>query len=284
MKRKYHFLIIDSYSRVSRAQFEKVGMTLAGELYAKMLRKNLPGATYDITYSHDTRGRLQNTTGLQNYCGILWPGCNLTVYDKSDTHVQRILDLVRLAYETGMPQFGSCWAAQIAVYAAGGEVKSHPRGREMGVARKIHLTPAGERHPMYAGKSAVFDAFTSHDDEITKLPSGAVNLAGNAFTEIQSVVVKYKNGEFWAPQYHPEYDLCEMARLALAREEKLLKLGLFENREDLLLYVAQLEAIFSNPGRLDLRWKYAIDEDLIEDKIRQCEFINWLKNQIIGER
>ena len=42
----------------------------------------------------------------------------------------------------GVPGFGSCWAAQIAVAAAGGRVAASPHGREMGVGRKIKLMDA----------------------------------------------------------------------------------------------------------------------------------------------
>lgn len=62
------------------------------------------------------------------------------------------MKLSRDAYEIGLPQFGSCWAAQIAVYAAGGKVAANPKGREMGIARKIYLTDAGRIHPLMEGK------------------------------------------------------------------------------------------------------------------------------------
>ncbi|KAA3662667.1 MAG: type 1 glutamine amidotransferase, partial [Calditrichaeota bacterium] len=191
MTKQPNFLIIDSYSAESRAQFDTVGMTLAGDLYAKMLKRVLPNATCKIFYSGDDGQSFPDKDGLAHYKGVLWPGCNLTVYDEKDQHVKRILDFVTLCFETGVPQFGSCWAAQIAVYAAGGEVKPHPRGREFGVARKIYLSNAGKKHPMYAGKRAAFDGFTSHDDEITRLPAGSVCLASNEFTEVQAVDVKY---------------------------------------------------------------------------------------------
>jgi len=58
------------------------------------------------------------------------------------------LDLARAAFAARVPSFGSCWAAQIAVVAAGGIVRANPRGREMGIARKIALTPEGRGHPM----------------------------------------------------------------------------------------------------------------------------------------
>jgi GMP synthase (glutamine-hydrolysing) len=151
----------------------------------------------------------------------------------------------------------------------------------MGLARKIYLTPEGLKHPMYEGKPPVFDGFISHDDEITKLPEGGEWLASNEFTKIQGVSIKHKKGIFWAPQYHPEYDLHEVARLIIAREEKLIKQDYFVDHDAVMGYVKDLEAIFADNSRKDLRWKYGIDEDVLDDSIRQIEFVNWLNKLVI---
>ncbi len=45
---------------------------------------------------------------------------------------------------------GHTLSTQIAVAAAGGVCARNPRGREMGIARKIALTPEGRAHPMCA--------------------------------------------------------------------------------------------------------------------------------------
>ena len=276
-----NFIIIDGYPKTSRDQFDEVGMTTAGLLYAKLLLQHLPNAKYDIFYSSDPGVILPNSEELKNYDGVLWPGCNLTVYHDHDEKVTKMVDLCKLAYEIGIPQFGSCWAAQIAVYAAGGEVKINPKGREMGLARKMFLTPEGLKHPMYEGKTQVFDGFISHDDEITKLPEGGEWLASNEFTKVQAVSVKHKKGTFWAPQYHPEYDLHEVARLIIAREDKLIKQNYFKNHDDLIKYVNDLEEIFNDNTRKDLMWKYGIDEDVLKDSVRQLEFCNWLNKLVI---
>ena len=276
-----NFIIIDGYPKTSRDQFDEVGMTTAGLLYAKLLLQHLPNAKYDIFYSSDPGVILPNSEELKKYDGVLWPGCNLTVYHDHDEKVTKMVDLCKLAYEIGIPQFGSCWAAQIAVYAAGGEVKINPKGREMGLARKMFLTPEGRKHPMYEGKTQVFDGFISHDDEITKLPEGGEWLASNEFTKVQAVSVKHKEGTFWAPQYHPEYDLHEVARLIIAREEKLIKQNYFKNHDDLIKYVNDLEEIFNDNTRKDLMWKYGIDEDVLKDSVRQLEFCNWLNKLVI---
>lgn len=277
------FLIIDGYPKESRDQFDAVGMRLAAKLYADMLLQSLPDAVYDIIYSSDPGTVLPDERGLEAYNGLLWPGCNLTVYHADDERVTRMIELSRRAYEIGLPQFGSCWGIQLAVFVAGGEIKPNPRGREMGVARKIHLTPEGRNHPMYRGKPTVFDGFISHDDEITRLPENALWLASNDFTRIQAVSVTYKKGIFWATQYHPEYDLHEIARLTIAREEKLTRQGFFRDHDDMVQYVERLEALASEPHRKNLRWQLAIDDDLLSDSIRQCEFVNWLTTSVLQE-
>jgi GMP synthase (glutamine-hydrolysing) len=170
---------------------------------------------------------------------------------------------------------------QIAVYAAGGKVAPNPKGREMGVARKIHLTEEGRSHPMYDGKIAVFDGFISHDDEITELPAGGKWLASNDFSRVQAVAVEHENGIFWATQYHPEYDLHELARLIVARAERLTKAGFFKNQNDLDRYVEQLETIYNDPSRKDIAWQLAIDEHVLNDSIRQREFVNWLEKIVL---
>ena len=202
----------------------------------------------------------------------------------NDTHLPEVsqqIDLTRRAFVAGVPGFGSCWAAQIAVVAAGGLVQANPNGREMGIARKIELTPEGRAHPMYEGKANVFNAFTSHDDEITLLPPGAVILSRNAWTKVQSVAVTHQGGTFWGLQYHPEYDLHELARLAFCRIPKLIKHGFFRDEAAALSYIDDLEALHQDPSRKDIAWRLGIDADVMNEDVRLCEVRNWVNRLVL---
>ncbi|MBT6326396.1 MAG: C26 family cysteine hydrolase domain-containing family [Bdellovibrionales bacterium] len=268
------FLIIDGYSKESRDKFDNVGMTTAGELYGLMLKEYLPNSLYEIFYSSDDDS--SSTPDLSNFNGILWPGCNLTIYDEQDLRVTKMINIANLGFEKGIPQFGSCWGAQIAVYIAGGKVKSNPKGREMGIARNITLYEDGINHPMYKNKPKVFEAFISHVDEITSMPENSKILSGNKFTSVQAVDVKYKNGSFWAVQYHPEYNFIEMSKLIQAREEKLILEKFFENSSDLLSYSSKMELLEKFPEKKDLKWQLGIDDSLLDKGLRQIEFQNWI--------
>ena len=169
----------------------------------------------------------------------------------------------------------------MAAVAAGGEVRANPRGREMGLARKMMLTPEGRSHPMYEGKPTVFEGYITHEDEVTHLPPGALLLATNQFTHVQALSVTHKRGTFWATQYHPEYDLHEMARLTWCRGDRLIGMGFFDGRKSVEELVDRMEALHETPDRMDLRWLLAIDDDVLDDSLRECEFRNWLHRLVI---
>jgi len=245
-----------------------------------MMTRLLPSARCDVVYPSDPGATLPQGAALADYDGVAWTGCSLTVFEDIP-EVRRQIEFTRATFAAGVPSFGSCWAAQIAVVAAGGLVAANPRGREMGIARKITLTPEGRGHPMFAGKPTVFDAFISHVDEITHLPPGAVMLASNSFTHVQAVSVAHGPGTFWGLQYHPEYDLHEMARLTFCRIDKLMKLGFFQDRQAALDYVDLLETLHGDPTRTDVAWLLAIDDDVMDETVRTLEVRNWIDRELL---
>ena len=273
-------LIVDGYAKKARDELAAGGAAVAGDLYAGMLAKVSPGCQCDIVFPGDPGAGLPAGESLEGYDAVAWTGCSLTVFDDIP-EVRAQIEFARQCFKAGIPAFGSCWAAQIAVVAAGGACAANPRGREMGIARKITLTPEGRAHPLYEGKADVFDGFISHDDEITELPEGAVRLAGNAFTHVQSVSVDFDGGTFWGLQYHPEYDLHEMARLTWCRIDKLTGLGFFADRQAGEDHVILLEALHDDPARKDIAWKLGIDDDIMDKAYRRTEVRNWLNHLVL---
>src|SRR5690606_36503888 len=190
----------------------------------------------------------------------------------------------RASVGAGVPQCGSFWAAQVAVVAAGGVVRRNPRGREIGVARKIALNEAGRAHPMYAGKAAVFDACCTHVDAVETLPPGAVALASNAMAPVQAVAVTFGGGSFWAPQYHLEFDLFELSKLMASRADLLVAEGFFADRAAADRYCAGLAALHREPGRADLRYQLGIDDDVLDEAVRLAELRNWIERLVVPSR
>lgn len=273
-------LVLDAYPADGRQALRDVGATAAGALYERVLRSCAPGARVDIATPADPDFTLPAGVSLGDYDGIVWTGSSLTIHHARDARVLRQVELARAAYRARVPSFGSCWAAQLAVVAAGGACAPNPRGREFGLARKITLTPAGREHLLFAGRSSAFDALTSHEDEVTTLPAGAELLASNAFSRVQAVAIEHEGGSFWALQYHPEYDLHEVARLAALRAEGLIAQGDFHDRAAADRFIAQLEALHLEPARRDLAYRLAVDADVLDPHTRQAEVRHWLEHAV----
>ncbi len=272
--------IINGYPEKNRQALTDAGVASADELYIRVLRKLVPEARLDVFMIADPGSSLPGGVAIESYDAFIWTGSNLTIYE-DDPRVTRQIEFARQVYAVGRPSFGSCWGVQMAAVAAGGEVRKNPNGRELGFGRRIRLTAEGRAHPMYDGKPDVFDGFIMHLDEVSRIPPGGRLLATNDHTKVQGLEVRHKKGVFWATQYHPEYDLYEMARLFVARGEALVREGFFSDRPDLDAKVARMETLSRRPDRKDLRWDLVIGDDILSDEIRQSELRNWIEKLVI---
>jgi len=269
-------LVLDAYAPEGREALRGAGATEAGQLYARMLRRLAPGAAVEIFHPADPHPQLPAGSELASYDGVAWTGSSLSIHHQDDPRVRRQVDLARAVYAAGVPSFGSCWAAQIAVVAAGGRCAASPKGREFGVSRRIELSPQGREHPLFAGKPAVFDAFTSHADEVVELGGDARLLASNAWSRVQAVDVAAGAASFWALQYHPEYDLHEVASLGRLRADELVGQRSFRDRAALDAWLEELEALHRDPTRKELIRSLQLGPDLLDEDLRTREVRNWL--------
>ncbi len=273
--------IINGYPKPNREVLAASKVAQAHDLYLNFLKNMVPNGNFDILYIADLDVDLPAGASLHSYDGYIWTGSNLTLYHDVP-EVTRQIELSRAIYESGRPQFGSCWGVQMAAMAAGGMVKKNLRGREWSIARGITLTGAGQDHPMYTGKQHKFDGFIMHLDEVTQVPTGGTLLAANGHTPVQALAVKYPGGgEFWATQYHPEFTLYEMARLLIARKAPLTKEGFFNAESEVEALVEKMTTLSQETDNNELRQELNINDDILCDDIRQAEVRNWLQYLVI---
>ena len=97
------------------------------------------------------------------------------------------------------PYFGICLGHQLLTVAMGGEARPMARP-EVGLAEVTH-TPAAATDPLFAGLPARMTTLQWHGVEVTRLPAGAVVLAGNAACAVQAMRV---GAHAWGVQYHLE--------------------------------------------------------------------------------
>ncbi len=273
-------LLIDAYDEGGRAALIAAGVTTGGDLYRRLLGRLAPKATVELVVFRGAGG-FAPSAALSDYDGVIWSGSNLTVHRDSSA-VREQLAFARAVFAAGVPSFGSCWALQIAVTATGGRCGINPRGREFGVGRTITLNERGRGHAMFAGKPAAFSALTCHEDHVIELGEHAELLASNAFSEVQAVHVSFGRGEFWAVQYHPEYELADVAQVGALRSPQLIAQGFFAGPEDARSYLGDLEALAAAPDRRDLAFRLAVDRDVLDRDLRTIEVQNWLLAHVVG--
>ena len=273
--------IFNGYPRASRENFDRTGVGHPHDFFADFLKRYLPEASVETWFVADPDQDLPTGAGLADFAGFIWTGSDLTIYQADDPRVTRQIELARAIFRAGVPSFGSCWGIQMAAVAAGGAVAKNPKGREWCIARDIRLTDEGRRSPLMAGKPARFDGFIMHLDEVTQLPPGATLLATGDHTHVQALEVTHDKGTFWATQYHPEYNLREMARLIAARAKPLTQEGFFEQEDAVAVFADKLEALAGDPGSAALRDDLAIGDDILEPVIREQELRNWVDHLVL---
>lgn len=256
------------------------GSLSAGDRYAKSLRDVCPGVHIDKIYGAEVDSKLPDGAEIASYDGVVIGGSGLHAYH-DEIAVTRQIDLVREIFKTGTPVLGSCWGLQIAVIAAGGAVARASNEREVGLARKITLTVEGLGHPLFQGKASVFDSPCIHLDEVTHIPGGAVVLASNNHSRVQALSFAVQGTDFWGVQYHPEFDLFHMARLAVLYSDIMIEGGFYHTIEEGKALAADMETLHADPSRFDLSWKLGVDSDVLDDGIRTLEIRNWIEKKVL---
>jgi GMP synthase (glutamine-hydrolysing) len=246
--------------------------------YAQILRRIDPTLHVDVLTAADGSS-FPPGVSVESYDGVTITGSALNVYNGGEP-VTRQIELAKAVFAAGVPFFGSCWGLQVAVTAAGGEVRANPRGREFGFARRILLTEAGQRHPLFAGKPVAFEAPTVHRDEIATLPPAATLLADNEFG-VQAAAFKRGAGTFWGVQYHPEYDYRDIAAVTERYGQILVTEGMFRDMAALAAFAGEVRALQESPADATLLWKHGLGPAMREESLRLLEIRNWLKAEVL---
>jgi GMP synthase (glutamine-hydrolysing) len=270
-------LVIDgNLAKIRALQTAALGYD-SGAGYAQALKRLDPALHVDVLTAADGAS-LPSGVGIDSYDGVTMTGSALNIYEGGDA-ITRQIDIAKTVFAVGVPFFGSCWGLQVAVTAAGGEVRANPRGREFGFARRILLNEAGRAHALFADKPVSFEAPAIHKDAIARLPAAATVLADNEFG-IQAATFKHGAGTFWGVQYHPEYDYRDLAAATERYGETLVKEGMFKDLAGLKSFAAELHALQANPEDAPLLWKHGLGPAIADESIRRLEIRNWLRSEV----
>jgi GMP synthase (glutamine-hydrolysing) len=168
---------------------------------------------------------------LKKYDGLIWGGSSLNIYNDTP-EIRRQIFFMKECFKNIKKMLAICWGMQVAVTAAGGEVKKGINGSHIGIANDVELTRDGLNNPLYKDKDNKFNTPAFNFDEVVTLPSGAIHLAANKINKIQGLTFNAGVSEIWGLQYHPEITYQKMVNIIKFRKEALIKSRNRFNNED----------------------------------------------------
>ena len=253
------WLIVEGNLREENQSFSEVGI----QTHTQSLQDSLNHYSKDLQYdvvnpsSDDSLETVKNK--LLNYDGLIWGGSSLNIYNDTP-EIRRQIEFMKECQKKVKNILAICWGMQVAVTAAGGEVKK-AEGSHIGIANEITINENGLNHPIYKNKEKRFNSPAFNFDEVKTLPQNAVCLASNKINKVQSLHFKVNETNVWGLQYHPEITYEKMISLIEFRKDRLI-----ENRK-----------VFNDEKDVNNHISFIKNEILITDKEkRMVELKNWL--------
>ena len=178
---------------------------------------------------------------LRTYDGLIWGGSSLNIYNDTP-EIRRQILFMKECFKSVKKILAICWGMQVAVTAAGGEVKKGVNGSHIGIANDIEITNEGLKNPLYKNKSNKFNTPAFNFDEVVTTPKDSIHLASNKINKIQGLNFKSGVSEIWGLQYHPEITYTKMINIIKFRKEALIqKRNRFKNEEEINSHINFIE-------------------------------------------
>ena len=255
-------LIVEGNLKEENQSFSKVGIQTHTQSLQDSLNHYSKNLHFDVVNPSSDESLENIKSKLSIYDGLIWGGSSLNIYNDSP-EIRRQIEFMKLCQKKVKNILAICWGMQVAVTAAGGEVKKAD-GSHIGIANEITINDNGLNHPLYKNKDKKFNSPAFNFDEVKKLPNNAICLASNKTNKIQSLYFKINETNIWGLQYHPEITYEKMINLIEFRKDRLI-----ENRK-----------VFKNENEVKNHISSIKNEIQITNKEkRMVELNNWL-NQL----
>ena len=238
---KLNILICEGNTLQEGKFFQEVGIPTHTESLKESLsyyNKNLKIDVLNPCLELDLNEIVPN---LNKYDGLIWGGSSLNIYNDTP-EIRRQISFMKECFKNVKKILAICWGMQVAVTAAGGEVKKGTKGSHIGIANDIELTNEGLSNPLYKDKSNKFNTPAFNFDEVVTIPIGATHLASNKINKIQGLNFKSGVSEIWGLQYHPEITYKKMVNIIKFRKDALIKKrNRFKDEEEINKHINFIE-------------------------------------------
>ena len=146
--------------------------------------------------------------------GYVITGSPASVNDDHLPWVGQLLDFIHAVDAVRQPLIGLCFGHQAVARALGGQVARNEAGWGLGTAP----THWQVDRPWMRPAQATITLMAAHNEQVTRMPEGAVCLGGSDFCPIGSMQI---GQHIWTTQFHPEMPRVFMQALLSYLADKL---------------------------------------------------------------
>ena len=254
-------LIVEGNLREENISFSEVGIQTHTESLKDSLNYYTKELIFDVVNPSSDESLDTIKNNLSKYDGLIWGGSSLNIYNDTP-EIRKQIEFMKECQKKVKNILAICWGMQVAVTAAGGEVKKAD-GSHIGIANEIIINKNGLNHPLYKNKENKFNSPAFNFDEVKTLPENAICLASNKINKVQSLYFKVNETNVWGLQYHPEITYEKMISLIEFRKDRLI-----ENRK-----------VFKSESDVKNHVSFIKNEISISNKEkRMVELKNWLNS------
>ncbi len=235
-----NILIVEGNLREENENFSKVGIQTHTESLKDSLNYFTDELKFDVVNPSSDQNIQFISDKLRNYDGLIWGGSSLNIYNDTP-EIRKQIEFMKDCQKKVKKILAICWGMQVAVTAAGGQVKK-ANNSHIGIANEIQLNEKGINHPLYKNKDKKFNSPAFNFDEVVKLPDKAVCLASNRINKIQSLYFEINKTKVWGLQYHPEITYEKMISLIQFRKDRLIEnRKVFKDEEEVNKHISTIK-------------------------------------------
>ena len=214
-------LIVEGNLKEENNNFSKSGIPTHTESLKESLSFFTNNLDLDVVNPSSDANINSVVKDLKKYDGLIWGGSSLNIYNDT-IEIRRQIEFMKECFKNIKRILAICWGMQVAVTAAGGEVKKSNNGVHIGIAQNISVNENGIKFPLYKNKKNIFNSPAFNFDEVATIPKDSTILASNKVNKVQSLNFETGISEIWGLQYHPEITYDKMIRLIKFRKDRLI--------------------------------------------------------------
>ena len=252
-------LIVEGNPAEENQQFTIAGIQTHTESLKHSLSYFTDNLIIDVANPSSDKNIKEIANNLESYDGLIWGGSSLNIYNDTP-EIRRQIEFMKECQKKIKKILAICWGMQVAVTAAGGEVKKCVKGSQKGIALDIEINENGLKHPLYKNKNLKFNTPAFNFDEVVTMPKNSILLASNPINKVQALNFKVGESDVWGIQYHPEITYNKMINLIIFRKKRLLDRGAFADEDEINSHIKNIEE----------------ENKKLDKKSRMRELENWL--------